>query len=238
MSRRPPMRDGDEVIVRVVIADPRRLLRDALVEALTDHEGIEVLATAEDAGTARLQAERTAAEVIVLAAELRDSLPKLCAELRELDPRPRTLLLDGVPNEDTLLDGIEAGTDGYVAGSSGVAGIATAVRSLARGESVVPPAMLGPLLRRLIQRRRAADRAAERLDDLTRREREVLTLLVEGSGHEAIAATLVISPETARTHVQRILRKLDVHSRSEAIALVAQTGMADRLERLVERSAS
>jgi two-component system, NarL family, nitrate/nitrite response regulator NarL len=73
---------------------------------------------------------------------------------------------------------------------------------------------------------------------LTPREREVLSLLVEGRDATGIAAVLFISPETARTHVQRVLRKLGVHSRLEAITLVATTGLADRLERMVERNAS
>lgn len=222
--------------VTVIVAEPRQLFREALVEALSDEAGLEVVASAEDAATLMLQATRTRPRVVVLAAGLSDALPTLCARLLTLDGPPRTLVLDGTGSEDALLHAIESGTDGYVTGAGGLHGLVGAVRSLADGESVVPPAMLGPLLRRLIQRRRDADRAAEKLDDLTRREREVLSLLVDGSGHEAIAESLVISPETARTHVQRILRKLDVHSRAEAVALVAQTGLADRLERLVERS--
>lgn len=224
--------------VRVVVAEPRRLVRHALAETLGAAAGLEVVATAEDRKTLCLQAERTNPQVIVVAAGLTDALAELCAELHGLGERPRLLLLDGPGDEELLLHAVESGIDGYITGAGGISSLTTAVLSLARGESVVPPAMLGPLLRRLIQRQREADRVAEKLDDLTRREREVLSLLVEGLGHEAIGEILVISPETARTHVQRILRKLDVHSRAEAIALVAQTGMADRLERLVERSVS
>ena len=224
--------------VRVLIAEPRPMIREALAESLGTEDAIEIVAATDDPSSTLLQAERTHPEVVVLTEQLDALLPRLCAHLQSLDPRPRVLLLDGLGDEGTLLHAVEAGTDGYVAGTSGIAGLASAVRSLARGETVVPPAMLGPLLRRLIQRRRDAEQVAEKLDDLTRREREVLTLLVDGSGHEAIAASLVISPATARTHVQRILHKLDVHSRAEAIAMIAQTGMADRLERLVERSAS
>jgi DNA-binding NarL/FixJ family response regulator len=224
--------------VRVVIAEPRRSMRETFAEGLTEEVGIEVVATTEDASSTLLQVQRTHAEVVIISAGLRGPLPDLCSALRSLDTPPRTLLLDGPGDEDRLVHAIEAGADGYVSGSVGIQGVGAAVLATARGESVVPPSMLGPLLRRLIQQRRDADHAAERLDDLTRREREVLSLLVEGRGHEGIAAVLVISPETARTHVQRILRKLEVHSRGEAVALVARTGMADRLERLVERSAS
>ena len=222
----------------VVLGQPRRLLRDPLADGLATQPDIEVAARADDAASVLLQAERTEARVLLLSAAMRDVLLDICQGARRLPSRPRTLFLDQAPDQDHLLEAIEAGVDGYTTGVGGLQGIADAIRVTARGESVVPPAMLGPLLRRLIQRRRDAAEAAERLSALTRREREVFGLLIDGQDHEGIAVTLVISPETARTHVQRILRKLDVHSRAEAVALAARSGMADQLERALERSAS
>ena len=224
--------------ILVVLAEPRRLLRDAFADGLEAHRDIDVAARTDDATSTLLQAERTGAQVLLLSAAMRESVPEICQGARRCSPRPRTLLLDHAPDDDHLLHAVEAGVDGYTTGAGGLAGVAEAVRVTARGESIVPPAMLGPLLRRLIQRRRDAAEAGERLSALTRREREVFGLLVDGQDHDAIAATLVISPETARTHVQRILRKLDVHSRAEAVALAARSGMADQLERALERSAS
>lgn len=224
--------------VGVLLVEPDRSVRDAFATQLAEQDDIEVVATAEDASTTLLQTARTRAVVVLVSARFPGSLKALCEKLQASDHQPKVLLLDDVADEDALLDAIESGTDGYVSGFSDAAIVASAVRKVARGESAVPPSMLGPLLRRLIQRRRDADLAADKLDGLTRREREVLRLLVEGAGPKAIASTLVISPETARTHVQRILRKLEVHSQAEAVALVAQTGMADRLERLVARQVS
>ena len=224
---------------RVVVADPRRLIGDVLSEALQSFPDIEVVARTDDEPTTVLQATRTGAEVVVVPAACSWPLLDLCEQLRGCaSPRPRTLVLDHRPDEDALLHAVESGADGYTTGGAGLAAVADAVRAIARGESVVPPAMLGPLLRRLIQRRREADRSAERFGELTRREREVFALLVEGLDHKQIAARLVISPETARTHVQRVLRKLEVRSRVEAVALAARSGIADRLERALERSAS
>jgi len=98
-----------------------------------------------------------------------------------------------------------------------------ASRAIDRGETVVPPRMLGPLLTRLIHRRSERDDAMRRVSLLTRREREVLALLAEGADNGGIAAALVISPETARTHIQNVLNKLGVHSRLEAAAFVRET---------------
>jgi DNA-binding NarL/FixJ family response regulator len=223
---------------RTVLVEPGQLRREALAESLRDLHDVDVVAVAEDIGSSALQCQRVRPQVVVVAAALIDGVPRLCAEVAVLEPRVGTLVLDRHPDEETLLRSIEAGASGYVTGQGGLAGVAEAIRFIARGQSVVPPAMLGPLLRRLIERQREASRAAERLVALTPREREVLSLLVDGMDLQRIAATLVISPETARTHVQRVLRKLGVHSRLEAIALVAKSGMVDRLERMVERSAS
>jgi len=222
----------------VVLVEPRRLVREALVESLAEDHGVQIAAATDDVTSTLLQAGRVHAEVVVIANSPALPLPVLCQQLHDLESPPRILVADSRPDEDALLRAIETGADGYSSGVTGLSGLVEAIEAIARGESVVPPAMLGPLLRRLIERQREAAQAAERLVKLTPREREVLGLLVDGLDHEGIAEQLYISPETARTHLQRVLRKLGVRSRVEAITLVAQTGLADRLERIVERSAS
>jgi two-component system, NarL family, response regulator DevR len=224
--------------VRTILLDPRRLPREALAESLNLDHGLEVAAATSDASSTLLQAERLQPDVVAISSVLNGQLAFICRELRERAATSRVLVLDGQPHEDALLHAIESGADGYSSGADGIQGLAISIRALARGETVVPPAMLGPLLRRLIERRREAATATERLVRLTPREREVLALIAEGLDQDGIATELVISPETARTHVQRVLRKLGVRSRVEAIALVSQSGIADRLERIVERSAS
>jgi DNA-binding NarL/FixJ family response regulator len=92
--------------------------------------------------------------------------------------------------------------------------------------------MLGGLLERLLQQRRARDEAARRLSRLTPREREVLTLLAQGGDNDSIARVLVISPQTARTHIQNVLVKLGVHSRLEAAAVAIQNGLVDAVPQL------
>jgi DNA-binding NarL/FixJ family response regulator len=191
------------VSVRVVAVDPRGELGASLSGKPGDAPGVELVATAHDLASTLLQADRTDADVVVLSAGMRGPLPRICAALRELEPRPRTLLVDAVADEEGLLYAIESGVDGYVSGTVGAADLAEAVCAIARGESVVPPDMLGTLLRRLIQQRRDATQAGERLSRLTPREREVFRLLVDGHDRASIATSLVISPETARTHVQR-----------------------------------
>ena len=89
--------------------------------------------------------------------------------------------------------------------------------------------MLGGLISNLVQRRRERDRAARVLRSLTRREREVLSLLADGADNDAIAQALVISPQTVRTHIQNVLNKLGVHSRLEAASFVIRNQLGDEL---------
>jgi len=223
--------------LRVLIVDPRAIIRAAVAESLVEDHQVNVAATADDIGSTLLQAARVEPTVVVVSTSLDHALSSFCSRLHGMEKPPRILVFDAEPDADALLDAIESGADGYATGVHGMSGLAAAIRAIARGESVVPAAMLGSLLRHLIQRQREAAVAAERLVNLTPREREVLALLVEGLDQDRIAAALVISPETARTHLQRVLRKLGVHSRVEAVALVARTGLADRLQHIVERSA-
>jgi DNA-binding NarL/FixJ family response regulator len=88
--------------------------------------------------------------------------------------------------------------------------------------------MLGTLLRDLIVSSREEDVVVDRFASLSKREREVISLVAEGLDHEAISELLYLSPNTTRTHIQNVLRKLEVHSRLEAITLVTRYHLLER----------
>lgn len=220
-----------------ILADHRSLLREAMVGALPDH-GIDVLAGVGDLSALGLQIARLTPMVVVVAASMPDAFDEVVPSLRQRTDRPRVLVLDDstTHREDGLLRSIEAGADGFVTGRGGLEGLADAIRTLASGGTVVPPDMLGPLLRDLIDQRRRVTAAVERLVDLTPRERETLLLVARGLDHDGIADELVISIETARTHVHRIQRKLGAGSRLELVTMVEEHGLTQHLERIVERA--
>jgi DNA-binding NarL/FixJ family response regulator len=124
-----------------------------------------------------------------------------------------------------MVDAVDAGCRGFLPSSASLDEINKAVTSLLDGGAVVPPDLLGTLLRHLVERRRRDRSLTEHLDILTGREREVFQLAAQGSRKEEIGKRLFISSATARTHLQRVYKKLGVHSQSELMALAVRMGV-------------
>jgi len=126
---------------------------------------------------------------------------------------------------DAMLDAVAAGAAGVVEADATFDEMVRAVIQVADGQAVVPPAMLGTLLRSVVERHRRERKARQALDVLTPREREVFELVARGWDRHGVAERLFISPATARTHLQRVFAKLGIHSRAEAVALAARCGL-------------
>ena len=215
---------------RILLADEQALFREAVRVVLEAEEDLDVVAEARDGYHAVTEAERTSPDVAILGSTLPKSDPVQTAWLiRQRVPGCEIVIVSDREQPDLLEQVIEAGARGYLTKSSPMSQLIHVTRAVRRGETIVPSTMLGNLLTRLMRRRQEQDEAYRHISRLTPREREVLRLLVEGRGTEAIAIALVISPQTARTHIQNILAKLGVHSRLEAAALVNETGVLERL---------
>jgi DNA-binding NarL/FixJ family response regulator len=212
--------------VRVLLADGHSLFREALSTALAAEPDLVVVGEAPDGLEAVAEAARSEPQVAVLDADLPNGDGVRAAGLiRDRLPDCRIVLLAADEDPDVLASAVEAGASGYLTKASPLTELVEAIRSVHRGDTLVPARMLGSLLERLIRRRQEHDEAVRRLSRLTSREREVLTLLAQGGDNDSIAQTLVISPQTARTHIQNVLVKLAVHSRLEAAALAIQNGL-------------
>jgi DNA-binding NarL/FixJ family response regulator len=216
--------------VRVLLADEQSLFREAVRAVLQSETDLDVVAEARDGVQAVSEAERVRPDIAILDAGLPNCdgirATRLIAESLSTC---RVLVLGVGSDIRQMVEALEAGARGYLTKETPLADLIEATRKLARGETLIPPGMLGPLLAHLIHRHREEEEARRRVSQLTRREREVLALLADGADNDSIAQRLVISPETARTHVQNVLHKLDVHSRLEAAAFVLQTGMMREL---------
>lgn len=223
------MPDGDRK-VHILIADEQSLFREAVRAVLSGVEDLEVVAEARDGLQAVAESERVGPDVALVDAALPngDGI-RTTILIRERVPECRVLVLSGEEDDTILLEALQAGASGFLTKNSPLVDLIEATRTVHRGETIIPPKMLGMLLARLLKRRREHDEAFERMSLLTRRERQVLSLLAEGADNDHIAQVLVISPQTARTHVQNILGKLSVHSRLEAAAFIRQNGLLEEL---------
>jgi two-component system, NarL family, nitrate/nitrite response regulator NarL len=218
--------------IRVLLADGHSLFREAMRVVLDAQDDVVVVAEAADGVQALAEARLGEPNVALVNLDLPNSDGlHTTASLVDDVPSCRVLVLSEAEDEEALLQALEAGATGFLTKSSPIHELLEATRRVREGETVVPPRMLGALLGRLIARRRERDQALRLMARLTPREREVLALLARGADNAGIAQALVISPETARTHVQNVLNKLGVHSRLEAAAFVTQNGL---LEELIE----
>lgn len=212
---------------RVLLAEEQGLFRSALRVALGSEPGLHVVAETVDVETTVATSLRLRPDLVLLAANLAPdaSLAGTCRRLQEVDPPPAVLVVTDDDDHALLLQLLDGGAIGYVTRDSRLSDLVHSVNAALRGEACVPRRMLGGLLKELINRRRVADAATERINRLSQREREVLAELAAGRDGDAIAAHLFISPQTVRTHIQNVLAKLEVHSRLEAANLAREHGL-------------
>jgi DNA-binding NarL/FixJ family response regulator len=206
--------------IRILLVDGSSLFRQAVGGALDREDGLDVVAESQTASLAVSDAERTQPDLMVVDGDFFVSwLPTFITDVRVAAPDCRVLVLTSETAVAPLIDALRAGASGYLTKEVSLEELVDGARAVARGAVVVPPDLLGQLLRTLVdQEGKKNDDSIVTLSKLTRRERQVLALLADGSDKDTIAVELAISPQTARTHVQNILAKLGLHSRLEAAA--------------------
>jgi DNA-binding NarL/FixJ family response regulator len=222
----------------VFIAASQALLRGSLGGALQGEAGLDLVGEAEDGPQTLVKVPILRPDVVLVDADLAglDGV-RTTAQLVRLGLGIRVLLLAESEDLGLLVAAVMAGAAGSVTKEQPVSELITAIRAVASGDAVIPPRLLAPLLARLADDRRARDRGLRTVLGLTRREREVLALLVDGRRRSEIADDLGISPQTAKSHIQNVLTKLGVHSRLEAAAFVASSGIEDELAPTVQEFA-
>jgi DNA-binding NarL/FixJ family response regulator len=214
--------------VRVVIADDQRIVREGLQTVLALLDGIEVVATADDGAAAVAAAREHDAEVVLM--DLRmpgvDGVQATQRLSREL-PAVAVLVLTTYADDDDVFPALRAGARGYLTKDAGAGDIAAAITAVARGETHLDPAVQARLVAAVARppvRRPAADLP----DELTAREGEVLTLVAQGLSNQEIAARLVISNATVKTHINRLLMKTGARDRAQAVRYAYEHGLAER----------
>jgi two-component system, NarL family, nitrate/nitrite response regulator NarL len=206
---------------KVVLGAAQGLVSHSVGLALSAIDGLRVVASGASLPETLTEARRTGATVVLLDAELLGSNGLLnLSEFHIAQPDVGFVVMDDHVTEEWLGEAVVAGVRGYLPRSAPLAQLASVVRAVGRGELAIPRSLERGLVLALARRRKQHEDALLTLLRLTRQEQKVLRLLVDGATNETIAAALVISPQTARTHVQNILAKLGVRSRLEAVAFV------------------
>ncbi len=210
---------------RALVAMEQSLFAEVLRVALTDRGGYDVVGTCTRLPDVPAAARQCRPDVVLMDVESTscDGVAVL-RELREALPRCAVLALSPSPSPELLSSVMSAGAAGFLSFESDVTEVISAVRAAADGQVVLSGRRLEALVRHLSQRSAPLVPSGPG-GPLTEREAEVLRLLAGGASTVAIAATLFISPHTARTHVQNVLVKLGVHSRLEAAAYAVRNNL-------------
>jgi DNA-binding NarL/FixJ family response regulator len=206
--------------LQLVIVDQQRTFRDALVTRLRIEHDLAVVAQAQSAESVRPALVGRSADVILLDAELPgDTGLAFCAEATRRAHPPRVVMLSAASDAGRIIAAIRAGAASWVGKDESIDHLLCVIRGVVRGETWLPSAELGAVLRLLIKDQDDRRGCDDLLATLTPREWDVLAQLVEGAGRREVAERLQLSANTVRTHLQSLMAKLGAHSTLEVVAL-------------------
>jgi DNA-binding NarL/FixJ family response regulator len=212
--------------VRVVIADDQGMVRSGFTTLLNSEPDIEVVGEAVNGQEAVARAIQLRPDVILMDVRMpvMDGL-QATREITAMDRGPRVLVLTTFDLDDYVYQALRWGASGFLLKDASARELAEAVRVVAAGDGLLSPSVT----RRLIAEfaRMGAPRGPSRktLQDLTERETEVLALVARGLSNAEIAGRLVVAEQTVKTHVSRVLMKLGLRDRTQAVVLAYETGV-------------
>lgn len=218
--------------IRVLLVDDHAMLRDGLRNILAMEPDIAVAGEAESGESAVRQAERLQPDVVLMDINLPgiDGI-EAARRVRLASPRSAIIILTMHDADEFLFAAIREGAAGYLLKSLPSGEVVKAVRAAARGESLLDPAMARKLMAGFANLSRKGAAAADPGEDgdggreLTPREKEVLDLVVQGASNREIGQRLFLSEKTVKQHMTKVLRKLGVRSRSQAIIQAVKSGL-------------
>ena len=228
-------------MTRVLVVDDQPVVRAGFSAILAAHEGIEVVGDAADGAQAVEAAARLAPDVVVMDVRMPvldgiEATRRLTGGVPAAEGAagvPRVLLLTTFDLDEYVFAGLRAGASGFLLKDCTAAALVDAVRVVAAGDALLAPSVTRRLVATFAGLPPAqTDRPAPAaLDPLTPREREVLALVAEGLSNAEVAARLVVGEETVKTHVSRLLAKLGLRDRVQAVVLAYESGLVRPGER-------
>ena len=213
--------------IRVLIADDQPLIRTGLRTLLGAQDGIEVVGEASTGAGAVTESARLAPDVVMMDIRMpgTDGIQATARVIRQ-PTAPRVLVLTTYDIDEYVYDALGAGASGFLLKDARPEELVDGVRVIAAGDALLAPAVTRRLIEAFVTGAHARVRRHDaRLDALTEREREVLGLLAQGMSNAEISAALHVSGNTTKTHVARILAKLDLRDRVHAVIFAYQSGL-------------
>ncbi len=216
-----------QAMIKVLLADDQRLVRAGFRSILEDEDDIDVVGEAGDGEQALAGCRTLHPDVVLMDIRMPDVDGLQATGLIAGDPRlagVKVVILTTFDLDDYVYAALRAGATGFLVKDTEPEELVHAVRVAARGDALISPSVTRRLIAEFAGRVTAPD-PGPRLKALTDREREVMELVAAGLTNDEIAARLVLSPATAKTHVSRIMTKLDVRDRSQLVVLAYESGM-------------
>ncbi|HEV2749187.1 MAG TPA: response regulator transcription factor [Gemmatimonadales bacterium] len=201
--------------VAVLVIEDNRLLRDGIAAMVAEQPALKLVAAVEGADAGLRLARETSPQVVLVDAGLGDhDSHRLVASLKKAAPEAGVIVMDLLPLPEDIVDFVKAGASGFILKDATVESFVGTIRSVARGERVLPGALTESLFSHIAEQ--AAGRAATEVIEavrMTQREREVFQLIADGLSNKEIAQRIHVATNTVKGHVHNILEKLALHTR-------------------------
>ena len=211
--------------IRVLIAHGHALVRAGFRSLLEAGPYITVVDEAAGGEEAVALARRLDPDVVLMDAALPGLGPVEAARQLAALPGVRVMMLTATESDTSIFASLRAGASAFLVQDTEPSELVRAVRSVARGEALLSPSLTRRLIAEFVSRPEIEWPGSDQLDELTQREREVVVLAARGLSNDDIAERLVVSPATAKTHVNRAMVKLHARDRAQLVALAYQSGL-------------
>jgi DNA-binding NarL/FixJ family response regulator len=214
------------VSIRVVIADDQGMVRSGFSVLLNAQPDIEVIAEAVNGEEAIARAAELRPDVILMDVRMPvlDGL-QATRVITAMDGAPKVLVLTTFDLDDYVYEALRSGASGFLLKDASAGELAAAVRLVAAGDALLSPGVTRRLIAEFARMGAPRSPGREHLKELTDRESEVLALVARGMSNAEIADYLIVAEQTVKTHVSRILMKLGLRDRTQAVVLAYETGL-------------
>ncbi len=220
---------SSEVTTRCLIADDQAMVREGFAAVLTAQPGLLVVGQAADGADAVRQTRHLQPDIVLM--DVRMPVMDGLEATRQIlghaagAARPRILMLTTFDLDDYVYEALRAGASGFLLKDATAAELVHAVRVVAAGDALLAPSVTRRLIADFARRPRPDPPFTPTPGALTQRETEVLRLIAAGLSNTEISGTLVIAEQTTKTHIGRILAKLNLRDRAQAVVLAYETGL-------------